>query len=641
MMLYKPLEPGKDGVLHVSILGRISTPGQDPESITSMHEDSEHWLHRVYNGPMEIKRFGEQASGWLANRPSMEAVKALIAAGECDLVLATELREIYRNPAFHWSIVQYCCDHGVRFILTANNVDTASPFWEQAFHLASLMAGLEVPAARQRVRRKATHAFSTGGMVMKVKFGYRKLSKEEAKSGQFGTPGLGLMKLVQWTEIIKEMRRRLLCGDSYEQIADWLNETGTPPGPYSVLGRWTGRLVRDLLEDPILSGRRRFRVNLDQLVYATGKHRSVPNPEPETQEFPELAHLTVEEQDEILPIIARRRDESAAGQRKGRESPLFNRPRSRTIWPGQQARCAICKGLMYRSGSFLKCENALAQGPRSCWNHVHVKYDEIYDKVIPWVVKILDQQPRVRGTIVQFAWSAFQVASRRRQNSGNATEQELKDLDQQAQALTKAISRGGNLESLVEELSRVETARKEARQKLASLTNDACEYDTFRSESDIAERLEEALLRMAKTSLDFADVLRRLIPTFVILPVQALDYPQVRPRARLTLSLKSWALGNEAPFETSTVIDLFEAPEHIKHLGRCVEAKRTHPEMSLREIGPLLGINYMTVKRALGYARLMEKEGLVDPYRELHEAPSSASRWGKRQRPDVEGNSAA
>ena len=64
MNLVHPLVTrNKDGILQVVIPGRISTPGQDVESIASAQEDAETWLKRVYSGESHVHRLGEQASG--------------------------------------------------------------------------------------------------------------------------------------------------------------------------------------------------------------------------------------------------------------------------------------------------------------------------------------------------------------------------------------------------------------------------------------------------------------------------------------------------------------------------------------------------------------------------------------------------
>src|SRR5438105_2968273 len=96
------------------------------------------------------------------------------------------------------------------------------------------------------------------------------------------------------------------------------------PGPYVVSGRWSGRLVKHMLSDLILSGQRTFLNNLHQLVYATGKHRPRPNPDgPEMKVYLELAHITAAEHDVVLAGIKAREEESGKVQKSGKNSPLW------------------------------------------------------------------------------------------------------------------------------------------------------------------------------------------------------------------------------------------------------------------------------------------------------------------------------
>ena len=355
MILTTPLVPrATDGILRVIIPGRISKPSQDSESIASQHADAEKWIRSVYKGPLETRHLGEQASGWLADRESMVEAKALVESGEWDAVVATELREIYRNPAFHWSFAQSCVDADVRFICFVDNIDSADRGWERMMSIASMLAGMAVPEARSRVKRKASHTFAGGGMVMKVKYSYRKLSKEEAASGQFGTVGLRIAKLPECTPNIREMKNRAMQGASYSAIVDWLKREEITPGPYVRGGYWTIRVVESLLRDPILSGQRRFRTTINKLIFKTGKHRSEPNPDgPAINVYPELAHITPEEQAELLAFLDRHKNpEDRRG--KGRENPRWGISRRRSPWPGQHARCAICGGMMYRCDYYLK-----------------------------------------------------------------------------------------------------------------------------------------------------------------------------------------------------------------------------------------------------------------------------------------------
>src|SRR5262245_2376063 len=143
-------------------------------------------------------------------------------------------------------------------------------------------------------------------MVQKIRYGYRKLSKEEAESGEFGPRGLRIAKVPECTPWIREMRRRVMAGESYEAVAQWLEEERVDPGPYVTSGRWTGRLVKELLSDPILRGERTFGDAPSQTLYRTGKKKRQRNPNPpEVEHHPELAHLTKQEHLELLQVMAR------------------------------------------------------------------------------------------------------------------------------------------------------------------------------------------------------------------------------------------------------------------------------------------------------------------------------------------------
>lgn len=630
MILQHPLIPkNSDGILRVFIPGRISTPAQDMEAITTTQENMEAWLRQAHPGPTAVTRVGEQASGWLVNRKSMVKVAAAIQAGECDLILVRELREIYRNPRLSWGFIQDCVDRDVRVICVWDNIDTADENWEIPAHIAVLRSGLAVPEARMRVKGKATHTFNQGGMVLKVKYGYRKLTKEEAASGTFGTQGLRITKLPECTVNIQEMRRRILVGTSREQVADGLNEEGIVPGLYVNSGKWTGRLVFDLLTDPILSGQRRFRKELSRFIYGTGTHKAQSNPSPMVEECPELAHMTPAEQQELIDYFAAHSPKNKEAQKSGRESPLWDVPRSRSLWPGQAARCAACNGLMYRYGEVLKCQNAVPGGSRTCWNHVLVPIEMVHKRVIPEVIRFLDRDNSAKSSIVAVAWHSYQVAIRQRERSGGDLSGEIAELKEQEKNLAYAIAtnKNGEIESLTALLVQVQTRRKTAMDEDERLKSRTQAVGTFRSAADIEARFADAVAGMAAGSRDFADVLRRLIPRFVIQPVQALDVPQVRPRAVLTLSTAAWVRPGEAVLEETVTLDLFEAPDHITCIPKCMLAKQTRPQASLRKIAVEVGVGYMTVKRASAYARLMLEKGVTDAYQVLSAPPKKASRW--------------
>ena len=159
---------------------------------------------------------------------------------------------------------------------------------------------------------------------------------------------------------------------------------------------------------------------------------------------------------------------------------------------------------------------------------------------------------------------------------------------------------------LVQELTAIQAQIRELEaqkeKQLEAEGQDGCRL----TREQVGSQLQDQLLALLGTSYEFADTFRRLITEFRVVPVQALDTPFVRPRGRLTISFGRLRDGpGEGPGgeAISTVIDLFEPPEHIRWLNSCTRMKAENPKHSLKRIALRLGIGHMTVKRALGYAQ--------------------------------------
>lgn len=219
----QPLVPkNPKGPLRALILGRISTEHQNIENIDASYRFVENFIKTIYQGPLDVKYLGERASGMLADRETIVEAKNEIATGTWDLVIAEDISRFYRNPAHQIAFVQNAVDKDTRVICIADNLDTADEHWQNILLYAAVRHGLYVPDVCRRVRRTADNSFHHGGMVGKVRFGYRKLTKEEADSGQFGTKGLRIIKMEECTPVLQEMKSRILSGHSYAAVADWL-----------------------------------------------------------------------------------------------------------------------------------------------------------------------------------------------------------------------------------------------------------------------------------------------------------------------------------------------------------------------------------------------------------------------------------
>jgi DNA invertase Pin-like site-specific DNA recombinase len=535
-----------NGVLYVLLIGRISTPHQDLSNIEASFVPLRKMIAELYDGEVQIKQLGERGSGMDPNRESIREAEDEIDRGIVDLVVLEDISRAHRNMQYLVGFVQNSFDHGTRVIAPGDGLDTFDENWEAILAAAAMRHGMQIPDTRRRVKRTAAFGFLRGGMVQKVMFGYRKLTKDEANSGQFGPKGLRIVKLVECTPIILEMKRRVMRGDSYPAIAKWLNSEGISPGPYVKLGRWTGRLVNCLLRSPLLSGTRTFRNVAHQRIYKTGKFKRTKNPTPDKMEHVELAHMSREEQEALWKVM------DARDAKKGKRQPHRRKDTARedTLWPGQHLSCPFCHDKLYwNSPTLLKCRNTISGRSTDCWNQVLVNAEQVRQKLLPKLVEALSAQPGLLDVLINAAWAEFERSANLYNRKRTADEKRLKEYVGDAQTLAKAIAKQP-LDTLIAELDKTENEIKKLKTELARDQKQREQETRFLSREDIVARLPEALLELSRTSFEFCAVMREMFPDFYVQPIQALDTPQARTKPRLTLDFftpTAWQARSSTP----------------------------------------------------------------------------------------------
>ncbi|PHR90016.1 MAG: hypothetical protein COA78_35480 [Blastopirellula sp.] len=633
MLKHIPLVPKVPGSpLHAIILGRLSKPKNTEEetqqTIESSYAFTERFLADVYKGPIETYYLGEQVSGYVADRPTILEAVRLMNTGTIDVVISEDLSRVSRNPAHQHSFVQDCVDAKTRLICIADGLDTADDNWEMMLSTAALRHGLYVPDTRRRVKRTATHAFNLGGMVLKCKAGYLKLSREKALTGEFGPEGLRIMKDPVFSQHIPEIRRQLMKTGCLAKVVRWLNKKEIPTGPYAKGDKWNRNLLKGLLRDPILHGTRSFRKTLYVQIYKTGHYDREVNGNPERDSVPELSYMTLEEQDSMLDAVGLTIDWGVEDETK-QQGPRKNVRVCQSYFPGQSATCGICGGRMLIFGHFLKCTNSLELNGQTCWNHVQVDIQRTRDTLLSWVLEEFSNDSDARRLLIDAAWKESQLHQKKQNSETSYIEKELKDLLKQQENLSKAIANGGELEGLLTALQSVEARIVIKRKKLKDAVATTSVSQQLLSRELVDAHAYEALKKLMAISYDFADVMRAIFPKFVIQPIQALDTGQVYPRGKLVFSPSG---SDEDDCEQIEVeLDLFRLPDPLFFRPQILELKAQNPKLSYKKIGKALGIGYMSVKRSFAYQHLMDEHGETEPYREIHEEPSNVPRWGKRK----------
>jgi DNA invertase Pin-like site-specific DNA recombinase len=625
MMLTQPIAPRTPGrPVRIALYGRVSTDHQDANNIQASYAPLKKLVEENCDAEVEYILLGDQASGMRIDRNAMTALEQMIEAGGVDVVMAEDLARFHRNVRHQWAFVQDAADAGVRVICPADALDTLESGWEPKTFVATIRHGFAVQDSGRRVRRTADQSFRHGGMVLKTKYGFRRVSKEDAAAGNHGPRGLRIVKDDEAAPVIRAMRDAVLRGDAYDVIAERLNGDGVRPGAYVSKERWTGALVKGLLRDPILKGLRRFRLTEYRKINRSGKYRRIDNkPNAETAVVPELAHLSAEEFDDLQRVM----DERAAHWRRasGADNPMTGRPRTQSPWPGQSARCGVCRGPMHRMGKFLRCARALER-PARCWNKVQAPIALLNARTVDWIMKSAAKDPRFRGLVGEVVWREQERCGRRRGRTLGVIDERIAALKGEVANLMKAVRKGRDFDELRGEL---ESARAELkaleRDREAAVENLEC--GEFASRKEIEDRLEEVLREEIDVSLELADAFRRIFAAVTIIPLEELNTPQVRPRVVLEADLSRIDGAQVEEGRHSGSIDLFEAPLHIRLLQAVRQLRDADPRLTLTALAKQLGVSDMTVKRTLRYERSMKEAGWTEPYQPLVARPANASRW--------------
>lgn len=182
----------------------------------------------------DVSAFGDR------HRPAFEKMRADVAARHIDAIVAWHLDRLSRKPLEIEALIDQCDKLSVQMATCKGDVDLATPAGRLFARQLGAFARYEGEhkAERQRAANRAlalTGAPRRGGMRC---YGYATDNKTVVPKE---------------AELLREMARRLLAGDSIRSVVVWANETNKR----TVTGRpWSSWTVRRLMLNPRLAGLR-------------------------------------------------------------------------------------------------------------------------------------------------------------------------------------------------------------------------------------------------------------------------------------------------------------------------------------------------------------------------------------------------
>ena len=284
-------------LLRCAVYARYSYDSQSPTSIDDQLTRCRDLATR-HGLAVEASHFykDEEMSGYSAkqalNRPGYLALISAWDAGLFDVLIVDELSRLARNPRQQLDLFERI-DAGRVRLITANGIDSTQAQWRLLFGIQGLMAQEESRGTSFRVKRGMLGQLQRGFMIAPPAFGYigQRVSEEGREVG------------TQWVidedraAIVREMYSRRVRGQSFAQIATWLNSHGIPPAREGRL--WRATAIKRILANTLYRGEFQWNGS-HSILHKCKKKGMVPQVEIFTR--PELRIVSDAEWDAAQPI---------------------------------------------------------------------------------------------------------------------------------------------------------------------------------------------------------------------------------------------------------------------------------------------------------------------------------------------------
>jgi site-specific DNA recombinase len=528
--LNPPLTAKNGHTLEVIIAGRVSDPGPGKQSILSLDDqESMHreWLIANTDLPFKVTVVAGSGSGEILDRDEYLRLLDLVGTGKYDLVLSEDLGRIVRRIYAHL-FAEHCVDNGTRLISKNDHVDTLVDGWEDRSIFSAWHHERSNRDTSDRIKRAHRGRFKNGGALRRLIPGIIKPPGAKSDAELSMDP--------YWQDVYNQWFERLDKGESFSEIADWLNLIGAPTGCEKE--EYDCQLVGQRTRNKVLKGLREQNKRMSVRVNKTGRRKAVNAPPELLQErlCPNLVFIEPERYDHILAKVEKENSKYSNGKKNSDDPPRNSRKRSR--FPGHCAFCGICGRRFVFGGhgrkTFLMCDGARHH---CCWVGVSLNGPLAAEKVAEAVAHELEN---LEGFAAEFEADLNEEATKLNDQLDTkirAIDADLNRAKREAENLLDELRSGNRSQLIRDDLARIES-------KLAQLRFDRDEAEGTRVEKvvlpspkELRELYHEAFRGLATDSFEFAQKLRKLVPRLVLFHVQLIDGGRLYLRGKFRLQL--------------------------------------------------------------------------------------------------------
>jgi len=625
-----PLRARSGKVLCVLIVARISKTTQDPRSLDEQVAICKQYITKVYAGPVKFVVIEGQGGGELLDRKELYDIEAMIEAGGLDVVIVEDLARLCRrNRAF--DICELCEDRDTRLIAINDNLDTAGD-WRLNGLITSFQNEQHNAKLSFRLQERLRERFKTGGALARLIYGHM------LPAG--GRTDADLQKDPAAQAVYDKWFLMLESGASFAEVADWLNATGAPTGPYCRSDKWDGRMVARVTFNPFLKGVREHNRRVCRRVNKTGRRRPV-NADPDLlleRPCPHLAFIDPERYDRLIAKLRAKNAGYARGRRAKAADGRKGMSKKKTAWPGQHIACGVCGRAYYWGGHGVK-EHMMCSGARDyrCWNGATFDGASAASRLKAAVLGAIQALPDfddVFATAVR-----ARVAARQSSRSSDLArvDKQLAGARTEAERVAEAIAKGGKMSVLVDKLHALTDRKADLQTERDGLLREPPESFEPPTMEAIRGEARTALEAVAAATPELGRLMRAVVPRLEVVPHRLCDGGGVVLRARLTVDLTPLTRLPDSGLDTvdllrrELTVDLFKPPQRVVYRERVVAGRAAG--QTERQVAADCKITVTAAQRASALDRMMREQGLADPYVPLTEPPADLKKMRRHRHP--------
>lgn len=633
MSAFDPLLVARNTLtLMVLIIARISTVHQDRRSLADQIALCEKYVRDRYAGAVEFVHIQGQGSGEYLDRKELADAEAAVESGRFDLVVVEDIGRICRrNRAVDFC--EMCEDANTRLIAINDSIDTLEDNWRLNAFFASFKHESSNKDTSKRIKRTLINRFEQGGVLQTFPFGYTKPLGAKSDAD--------IRRDHDAEAIYDEWWHRLEEGQSYSEVADWLNAMNVPTGVWTRLEKWTGRMVARVTHNPILKGYRRRNERKCRRVNKTGRSRSVKaRPEERIlRHAPNLQFIDPARYDRLIAKLNAANAHYARGRAGAKKDSRAGVSRKRTVWPGQHIVCGVCGSLFYWGGHG-QTEHMMCAGARdySCWNAATFDGCLAGQRIAQAVLSTAENLPEFDEVFRRKVEDAAGASRAGRTDTLRRLERETTQVERELKNVVDALVVVGINPTLQTRLVELEGRKATLLAERTELLGQCDDVPVLPSTQELRSLTRASVERMAFNDPAFGRLMHELVPRVTVSPHRALDGGAVVLRAKVEINLAPLVkpvvpvLGSL--ISSTVMVDLFDPPQRVAFRERVVSLRFAGKAgKTERDVAKALGLTVTAAQKAMALHRMMTVAGLTDPYQLLVAPPEGEVKFRRHLHP--------